>query len=232
MDADFCAQFIKVLHTQGTPGFSTLLCYDKVDFHFKPSRKTLSEPSPLQLLGDHVKVVVFSCSEYEARNYGMQCLLPPTRELTLHNHTGRFLVGILKDLWKWQQDEELYKQENRTKAGGKTVLLPGMQMKWSNKTVITPEDLLSWSALKTIMKKWHRKLGKVIDHSLTIIWTLDITMILVPSQLHTNWRLHACLQCHHRSQGDPSRLPSFRVHGYWACLRSGDASLFRKGGAW
>lgn len=30
MDADFCAQFIKVLHTQGTPGFPTLLCYDKV----------------------------------------------------------------------------------------------------------------------------------------------------------------------------------------------------------
>jgi hypothetical protein len=31
MDADFCAQFIKVMHTQGTPGFPTLLCYDKVE---------------------------------------------------------------------------------------------------------------------------------------------------------------------------------------------------------
>jgi THO complex subunit 2 len=30
MDADFCAQIIKVIHTQGTPGFPTLLCYDKV----------------------------------------------------------------------------------------------------------------------------------------------------------------------------------------------------------
>lgn len=30
MDADFCAQFIKVMHLQGTPGFSTLQCYDKV----------------------------------------------------------------------------------------------------------------------------------------------------------------------------------------------------------
>ncbi|KAJ7283481.1 transcription factor/nuclear export subunit protein 2-domain-containing protein [Mycena rebaudengoi] len=29
MDADFCAQIIKVLHTQGTPGFHTLMCYDK-----------------------------------------------------------------------------------------------------------------------------------------------------------------------------------------------------------
>lgn len=30
MDADFCAQFIKVMHLQGTPGFHTLMCYDKV----------------------------------------------------------------------------------------------------------------------------------------------------------------------------------------------------------
>jgi hypothetical protein len=27
-----------------------------------------------QLLGDHVKVVIFSCSEYEARNYGLSTL--------------------------------------------------------------------------------------------------------------------------------------------------------------
>lgn len=30
MDADFCAQFIKVLHTMGTPGFHTLAMYDRV----------------------------------------------------------------------------------------------------------------------------------------------------------------------------------------------------------
>lgn len=30
MDADYCAQIIKVIHTQGTPGFPTLMCYDKV----------------------------------------------------------------------------------------------------------------------------------------------------------------------------------------------------------
>jgi THO complex subunit 2 len=29
MDSDFCAQFIKVMHTQGTPGFPTLVVYDK-----------------------------------------------------------------------------------------------------------------------------------------------------------------------------------------------------------
>jgi THO complex subunit 2 len=30
MDADFCAQFIKVIHAIGTPGFHTLAMYDKV----------------------------------------------------------------------------------------------------------------------------------------------------------------------------------------------------------
>ncbi|KAG2047194.1 hypothetical protein BDR06DRAFT_976913 [Suillus hirtellus] len=41
MDSDFCAQLIEVMHMQGTPGFPTLV-----------------------LLGDYVKVVVSSCSEY------------------------------------------------------------------------------------------------------------------------------------------------------------------------
>lgn len=39
MDADFCAQFIKVMHTQGTPGFHTLMCYDKVRVGAHPSRR-------------------------------------------------------------------------------------------------------------------------------------------------------------------------------------------------
>ncbi|KAI9000935.1 transcription factor/nuclear export subunit protein 2-domain-containing protein [Trametes punicea] len=125
MDADFCAQFIKVIHLQGTPGFSTLMCYDK-------------------LLGDHVKVVVFSCSEYEARNY------------------GRFLLGILTDIWKWFQDEQLFLQENRTKSGGNTVFLPGLQLRWTPtpKPVVAQEDLITWADFKQVVRKWHRKLNK------------------------------------------------------------------------
>ncbi|KAH9899792.1 transcription factor/nuclear export subunit protein 2-domain-containing protein [Cubamyces lactineus] len=125
MDADFCAQFIKVIHTQGTPGFSTLMCYDK-------------------LLGDHVKVVIFSCSEYEARNY------------------GRFLLGILTDISKWFQDEQLFLQENRTKSGGNTVFLPGLQLRWplTPKPVIAQEDLITWADFKQVVRKWHRKLYK------------------------------------------------------------------------
>ncbi|KAF8639741.1 hypothetical protein AX17_001003 [Amanita inopinata Kibby_2008] len=122
MDADFCAQFIKVLHIQGTPGFHTLMCYDK-------------------LLGDHVKVVLFSCSEYEARNY------------------GRFLLGILSDLHKWHLDEQLYMQDNRTKVGGKTVHHPGFQRVWSNNSV-SGDNVLKWVGFQQILRKWHRKLGK------------------------------------------------------------------------
>ena len=71
MDADFCAQFIKVIHTQGTPGFSTLMCYDKVGLgNPRPCCCLMRLTFSSQLLGDHVKVVIFSCSEYEARNYG------------------------------------------------------------------------------------------------------------------------------------------------------------------
>ncbi|KAI0832504.1 transcription factor/nuclear export subunit protein 2-domain-containing protein [Trametes gibbosa] len=123
MDADFCAQFIKVMHLQGTPGFSTLQCYDK-------------------LLSDHVKVVVFSCSEFEARNY------------------GRFLLGILTDISKWFQDEQLFLQENRTKIGSSTVFLPGLQLRWTPKPVIAQEDLITWADFKQVVRKWHRKLNK------------------------------------------------------------------------
>ena len=72
MDADFCVQFVRVMHLQGTPGFWTLTCYDRVSWlpvHFGGDLSSLS--LSYQLLGDHVKNIVFSCSEYEARNYGI-----------------------------------------------------------------------------------------------------------------------------------------------------------------
>ncbi|RDB20480.1 THO complex subunit 2 [Hypsizygus marmoreus] len=122
MDADFCAQFIKVLHIQGTPGFHTLNLYDK-------------------LLGDHVKVVLFSCSEYEAHNY------------------GRFLLGVLSDLYKWHQDEQLYHADNRTTIRGKVVFHPGFQRTWTNKPVVE-SALLDFAGFRMILRKWHRKLAK------------------------------------------------------------------------
>ncbi|CAA7260264.1 unnamed protein product [Cyclocybe aegerita] len=123
MDADFCSQFIKVIHLQGTPGFHTLGCYDK-------------------MLGDHVKVVLFTCSEYEARNY------------------GRFLLGVLRDLLTWHLDEAAFIQDNRAKVAGKTVILPGFLQKWSSKAVPTAANILKWSEFQQIVRKWHRKIAK------------------------------------------------------------------------
>ncbi|KAL6309570.1 transcription factor/nuclear export subunit protein 2-domain-containing protein [Sparassis latifolia] len=136
MDADFCAQFIKVIHSQGTPGFSTLMCYDKI-------------------LGDHVKVVIFSCSEYEAKNY------------------GRFLLGILTDVAKWYLDEQAFLQENRTKTGGKTTYLPGLQRRWTAKSALTIEDIIPWLDYKQIVRKWHRKLLKASSCLLDCIETAE-----------------------------------------------------------
>jgi THO complex subunit 2 len=51
MDADFAAYFIKLLHIQGTKGFWTLQCYDK-------------------LFGEQVGSIVFCCTQNEVRNYG------------------------------------------------------------------------------------------------------------------------------------------------------------------
>ncbi|TDL29757.1 hypothetical protein BD410DRAFT_710827 [Rickenella mellea] len=123
MDADFCVRIIKSLHLRGTPGFPTLMCYDK-------------------LLGEHVKVVIFSCSESEAHNY------------------GRFLKGILKDLYHWHKNEKAFDEANRLKDGGKNLLLPGFQKRWSNDWPSSPDDLIRWSDFKSFLKKCHRKLGR------------------------------------------------------------------------
>lgn len=44
MDADYCAQIIKVVHSLGTPGFSTLNTYDKVS-DAQPGLQTLLSSS-------------------------------------------------------------------------------------------------------------------------------------------------------------------------------------------
>ncbi len=36
MDADYCARLIRTLHVRGTPGFYTLMCYNKVRMYPPP----------------------------------------------------------------------------------------------------------------------------------------------------------------------------------------------------
>jgi len=74
---------------------------------------------------------------------------------------GRFLLGVLTDLWKWHEDEPSFIQDNRMRSGGKAVLHPGFQLRWTNKTTIAADDVLKWAGFKQILRKWHRKLAKV-----------------------------------------------------------------------
>ncbi|KAI0032028.1 transcription factor/nuclear export subunit protein 2-domain-containing protein, partial [Vararia minispora EC-137] len=122
MDADFSAQIIKVIHGLGARHWHTLAIYDRI-------------------LGDHIRVVAFSCSEYEAKNY------------------GRFLAGILADLYKWFQKEEVFTAENRTKVNGKPVWLRGFQRLYSEKDPVEASSVLAWPQFQMILRKWHRKLS-------------------------------------------------------------------------
>jgi Transcription factor/nuclear export subunit protein 2 len=80
---------------------------------------------------------------------------------SVNNSIGRFLLGILSDLLKWHQDEQLYLQENRTKSGGKAAYLPGLQLRWTNKPTVSIGDLAKWSEIHQFNRKCHRKLAKV-----------------------------------------------------------------------
>ena len=74
---------------------------------------------------------------------------------------GRFLLGILTDLGKWAEDEQLFMQDNRTKIGGKVTYLPGFMQPYARKPIVAIEDLMKWKELRKIHKKWHRKLTNV-----------------------------------------------------------------------
>jgi THO complex subunit 2 len=181
MDADYCAQVIKATHIMGTPGFSTLMVYDRVS---QTNYYALfCDPSTCifccQLLGDHIKVVVFSCSEYEAKNYGPSSLCPAGLypRLTSRLRVGRFLLGILTDLYKWFSDEASYEQDNRTKIGGKIHYLPGFQQSWSPKFPVEKTSLLTWQNFQQVLRKWHRKLFKVGD----LAFITDLTDSIVNS---------------------------------------------------
>jgi hypothetical protein len=104
------------------------------------------------------------------------------------------LLGILTDLWKWHEDEALFIQDNRTRSGGKTVLHPGLQLRWTNKSAIVADDVLKWVGFKQILRKWHRKLAKVSFFVVLLtIGIFDLFRNLVLHRLHSNWGLHACL---------------------------------------
>ncbi|KAJ7067990.1 transcription factor/nuclear export subunit protein 2-domain-containing protein [Mycena amicta] len=147
MDADYCSQIIKVLHTLGTPGFHTLQCYNKASH----ALDIMSRCLPSQILSEQIRSVLFSCSEYEARNYGM----------SWNNTSFRvFLRGVLLDIYKWYGDEAQYNTDNQTITRGTVVYHPGFVQKWNSKTIQQSEQLQWDAGFKRIVRKWHTRLAK------------------------------------------------------------------------
>ena len=99
------------------------------------------------------KAILFSCSEYEARNYGMYSFFFNAIRVDSDVGAGRFLHAILADLYKWHLDEQVFVQDNRTKVGGKYVSHPGMKMKFRSDTEHMP-----WDSFRQILRKWHTRL--------------------------------------------------------------------------
>ena len=79
---------------------------------------------------------------------------------------GRFLLGLLTDLLKWHQGEQLYLQDSRVKGVGKVAYLPGLQLRWTNKPTVAISDLAKWSKVQQFNRKCYRKLTKVTCYNL------------------------------------------------------------------
>ncbi|KZV72082.1 hypothetical protein PENSPDRAFT_733684 [Peniophora sp. CONT] len=122
MDAEYAAQMIKAMHALGTPNWHTLKVYDL-------------------LLGEQIRAMVFSCSEYEARNY------------------GRFLCAILKHLNAWYDDKNEYdKGQTKTVNGRIIAHLHGM----SRTCKAVPADqseYTPWADFQKLVRKWHRNVS-------------------------------------------------------------------------
>lgn len=87
---------------------------------------------------------------------------------------GRFLKGILQDLYGWHKDQKVYDASNRRKDGSEITILPGLQTQLSKDGPPTPDDLLKWPDFKSFLKKCHRKLGRVSIFICSIFYSLNI----------------------------------------------------------
>ncbi|VDB90065.1 unnamed protein product [Peniophora sp. CBMAI 1063] len=122
MDAEYAAQMIKAMHALGTPNWHTLRVYDL-------------------LLGEQIRAMTFSCSEYEARNY------------------GRFLCTILKHLNVWYDDKNEYaKAQTRTVNGRIVAHLHGMS-RTCKPTPADQSEHTPWTDFQKLVRKWHRNIS-------------------------------------------------------------------------
>ncbi|CAG8435950.1 6902_t:CDS:2 [Diversispora eburnea] len=145
-NAIFCAKFIERMHKIGTANFSTLTLYDRI-------------------FADQLQLITFTCSEAEARNYGL------------------FLKTILQSLSSLHRDEKIYNEIGKGKG------IPGFQMKWSSQNrqpaSVSETDLLGFQDFRRVFYKWHSKLYKAFEQGLQSQEYLSLrNSIIVISTIH------------------------------------------------
>ena len=91
--------------------------------------------------------MAFSCSEYEARNY------------------GRFIYVILKHLNTWYDDKNEYaKGQTKTNNGRITSHLHGMS-RTCKPTPTDQSEHTPWTDFQKLVRKWHRNISVVRAYS-------------------------------------------------------------------
>ncbi|CAG8527593.1 11651_t:CDS:2 [Acaulospora colombiana] len=145
-NAIFCSKFIERMHKIGTANFSTLTLYDRI-------------------FADQLQLITFTCSEAEARNYGI------------------FLRTILQSLSSLHKDERTYNKIGKGKG------IPGFQMKWSSQNrqpaSVSETDLLGYQDFRRVFYKWHSKLYKAFEQGLQSQEYLSLrNSIIVISTIH------------------------------------------------
>lgn len=104
--------------------------------------------------------------------------------------TGRFLLGVLSDLHKWHSEEPTYIQDNRSKAGGKTILHTGFQSQY--RLPMHSENHLKHPAFQKVVRKWHKKIALVCTFSF-LLWQTDTDFDIGFRRLYSDRRVYARL---------------------------------------
>ncbi|KAG8827201.1 THO complex subunit 2, partial [Serendipita sp. 399] len=164
MDAEFSAQFIRILHGLGTKGFWTLGCYNR-------------------LFGEANGIIAFSCTQNEARNYGhfLRCVLQDLttwhKDEAAYKGEGKkgstILPGFTRlpmhptsedDMLSWKEFQRLVRNFHNKLSAALTSLIKrsdGEFMSVSNAILILKEILPVFP-----LREINRGTGAVLDEAL------------------------------------------------------------------
>jgi Transcription factor/nuclear export subunit protein 2 len=161
---------MKLMHTIGTPGYSTLGAYDNVRDDKSTASWWIFMMALFQLFGLHLADMIFCLSEHQVSNYGRpyHMFSPLIEVFHLYlNPEGRFYRIVFEDVEAWKNDVNSFKgvNENGVHVGPEdsAEALLGFQKKWSKVEKPKYESLLTLEEFKAIAGKWHTRLCRVRD---------------------------------------------------------------------